>query len=100
GASESTSGSTEVQVPFEPNLRGAQVPPQTDNSGFSEDLAAATTHFLVADSAGNYVCATQSQSLHFGAGVVPPGTGVVMNDSMSNFNFVNADNPNFATPGR
>lgn len=84
------------------NLPGGQVPPQAsfDDSGFSADVAAATTHFLVADSAGNIVCATQSQSLHFGAGVVPPGTGVVLNDSMSNFAYGEAKSINYVAPGK
>lgn len=67
---------------------------------FSESLMAATTHFAVVDAQGNVVCATQSQSLHFGAGVVPPGTGVVMNDSMSNFGYTDSKHPNFIAPGR
>ena len=71
-----------------------------DDSGSSESAMAATTHFLVADADGNIVCATQSQSLHFGAGVVPPGTGVVLNDSMSNLSFSEKHSPNYATPGK
>jgi gamma-glutamyltranspeptidase/glutathione hydrolase len=71
-----------------------------DDSGASESAMAATTHFLVADAAGNIVCATQSQSLHFGAGVVPPGTGVVLNDSMSNFNFTDPASINYVAPGK
>lgn len=67
---------------------------------FFESPLAATTHFLVADAQGNIVCATQSQSLHFGAGVVPPGTGVVMNDSMSNFAYADAKSLNFVAPGK
>ena len=67
---------------------------------FYEDPMAATTHWLVADAQGNIVCATQSLSLHFGAGVVPPGTGVVLNDSMSNFSFAQSKNPNYVAPGR
>jgi gamma-glutamyltranspeptidase/glutathione hydrolase len=65
-----------------------------------EDPAAATTHWLVVDAAGNIVCATQSQSLHFGAGVVPPGTGVVMNDSMSNFAYSDTKSLNFIALGK
>jgi gamma-glutamyltranspeptidase/glutathione hydrolase len=61
---------------------------------------AATTHFIVADAAGNIVCATQSQSLHFGAGVVPPGTGVVLNDSMSNFAYTDPRSINYVAPGK
>jgi gamma-glutamyltranspeptidase/glutathione hydrolase len=71
-----------------------------DNSGSSASAMAATTHFLVADAAGNIVCVTQSQSLHFGAGVVPPGTGVVLNDSMSNFSFNEPTSPNYVAPGK
>lgn len=71
-----------------------------DESGFSENYAAATTHFAVIDAAGNIVCATQSQSLHFGAGVVAPGTGVVLNDSMSNFSVFDPASVNFVAPGK
>jgi gamma-glutamyltranspeptidase/glutathione hydrolase len=71
-----------------------------DDSGASAALAAATTHFAVADAAGNIVCATQSLSLHFGAGVVPPGTGVVLNDSMSNFAFNDPGSINYVAPGK
>jgi gamma-glutamyltranspeptidase/glutathione hydrolase len=70
----------------------------TLDESFSEDAMAATTHFIVADSHGNVVCATQSLSVHFGAGVVPPGTGVVLNDSMSNFEFKDAKNPDYLAP--
>ena len=71
-----------------------------EDSPFFESAMAATTHFIVVDRAGNIVCATQSQSLHFGAGVVPPGTGVVMNDSMSNFSYSDPKSGNYVAPGR
>lgn len=58
-----------------------------------------TTHYVVVDPAGNIVCATQSLSHHFGAGVVAPGTGVVMNNSASNFTF-RGGGANAAAPGR
>jgi gamma-glutamyltranspeptidase/glutathione hydrolase len=64
------------------------------------EVLGSTTHWLVADSQGNIVCATQSQSLHFGAGVVAPGTGVVLNDTMSDFTFTEAQHPNFVGSGR
>lgn len=64
------------------------------------DVHASTTHFIVVDAAGNIVCATQSQSLHFGAGVVAPGTGIVLNDSMSNFAYANPRSVNYAAPGK
>ena len=69
-------------------------------SPWAESPRAATTQWMVVDAAGNIACATQSLSLHFGAGVVPPGTGIVLNDSMSNFNYVDPANLNFVAPGK
>jgi gamma-glutamyltranspeptidase/glutathione hydrolase len=60
----------------------------------------ATTHLVVVDRHGNVACVTQSLSLHFGAGVIAPGTGVVLNNTMSNFNYTNAKLPNHAAPGK
>jgi gamma-glutamyltranspeptidase / glutathione hydrolase len=73
---------------------------QWDDSGFSDSAMAATTHFLVVDGKGNIVCATQSLSLHFGAGVVAPTTGVVLNNSMSNFDYTDPQALNYVAPGR
>jgi gamma-glutamyltranspeptidase/glutathione hydrolase len=61
--------------------------------------AAETTHFVVIDGAGNIVSATQSLSLHFGAGMVVPGTGIVLNNTLSNFNTISGS-PNEVAPGR
>lgn len=44
-----------------------------------------TTHFVVWDRSGNVACVTQSLSHHFGSGVVVPGTGVLFNNSLTNF---------------
>ncbi len=44
-----------------------------------------TTHFSVLDAEGNRVAATLSINLPFGAGFVPPGTGVLLNDEMDDF---------------
>lgn len=66
-----------------------------------EPLAlASTTHFVIVDAAGNVVCATQSLSSHFGAGVVAPRTGVVLNNSMSDFAHDPRDEFNQIAPGR
>jgi gamma-glutamyltranspeptidase / glutathione hydrolase len=65
-----------------------------------EPVHASTTHFIVVDAAGNVVCATQSQSLHFGAAVVAPGTGIVLNDTMSNFAFANPRGVNYLAPSK
>ncbi|HND61596.1 MAG TPA: gamma-glutamyltransferase [Opitutaceae bacterium] len=66
----------------------------------NEEAVASTTHFIVVDAAGNVVCATQSLSVHFGAGVVAPGTGIVLNNSMSNFEYGDRTHPNALAPGR
>lgn len=44
-----------------------------------------TTHFSVLDAEGNRVAATLSINYPFGAAVVPPGTGVLLNDEMDDF---------------
>ncbi|MSU66868.1 MAG: gamma-glutamyltransferase family protein [Opitutus sp.] len=71
-----------------------------EDGPFYESPMAATTQWMVVDAAGNIACCTQSQSLHFGAGVVAPGTGVVLNDSMTNFSFDEPRSLNFIAPGR
>ncbi len=65
-----------------------------------EDTNASTTHFVIVDAGGNIVTATQSLSLHFGAGVVVPGTGIILNDSMSNFSFGDTASPNAVAAGQ
>ena len=44
-----------------------------------------TTHFSVIDASGNRVSATLSINIPFGAGFVPEGTGVVLNNEMDDF---------------
>ena len=44
-----------------------------------------TTHLSVVDAAGNAVALTTTINYGFGAGVVAPGTGVLMNDEMDDF---------------
>lgn len=44
-----------------------------------------TTHFSIIDSDGNAVASTQTINDYFGAAVVAPGTGVVLNDEMDDF---------------
>jgi gamma-glutamyltranspeptidase/glutathione hydrolase len=77
--------------------KAAEWKTRTEDSAYA---LAATTHFIVVDARGNIVCATQSLSVHFGAGVVPPGTGVVLNNSMGTFAYANPASVNFIAPGR
>jgi len=44
-----------------------------------------TTHFSIIDRDGNRVAATLSINTPFGCGVMPPGTGVVLNNEMDDF---------------
>ena len=44
-----------------------------------------TTHFSIIDDEGNIVSATQTINLLYGSGLVPPGTGVILNDEMDDF---------------
>ena len=75
------------------------MPPATSETEESPENAE-TTHFIVMDKAGNIVCATQSLSLHWGAAVVAPGTGILLNDSLSNFGFGPRKYVNSAEPGK
>jgi gamma-glutamyltranspeptidase / glutathione hydrolase len=44
-----------------------------------------TTHYSVVDEAGNAVAATYTLNGYFGAGVVAPGTGFLLNNEMDDF---------------
>jgi gamma-glutamyltranspeptidase/glutathione hydrolase len=56
-----------------------------------------TTSFSVADKDGNVITVTQTINGYFGAGVVPEGTGILLNDEMADFvpdpSSVNAPGP-------
>lgn len=61
---------------------------------------ASTTHFVIKDARGNWVSATQSLSYHFGACVVVPGTGMLLNNSLSNFATASEDSVNILGAGK
>jgi gamma-glutamyltranspeptidase/glutathione hydrolase len=44
-----------------------------------------TTHFSIIDAQGNRVAGTQTVNLLFGSGLIPPGTGVLLNNEMDDF---------------
>lgn len=56
-------------------LSGEQTPMEDDE----------TTHFSIIDAEGNLVAGTQTVNLLFGSGLIPPGTGVLLNDEMDDF---------------
>lgn len=78
----------------------SQPVPQPLEPTLDDESDASTSHLVVADSEGNVVCITQSLSFHFGASVVAPGTGVLLNNSMSNFNVTNRKSVNTLAPGK
>jgi len=60
-------------------------------------LSPSTTSLSVVDKAGNMVALTQTISDFFGAKVVVPGTGIILNNEMKNFS---ARGPNVMAPGK
>jgi gamma-glutamyltranspeptidase/glutathione hydrolase len=59
-----------------------------------------TTHFVVADAAGNIVSATQTLGNAFGARIMAEGTGVWLNNSLAYSTFEPKGNPMDAHAGR
>jgi gamma-glutamyltranspeptidase/glutathione hydrolase len=55
-------------------------------TGLSLPESIQTTHLSIADKDGNMVALTQSIDQFFGSGVVVPGTGILLNDGMGDFN--------------
>ena len=58
---------------------------QLAGGAIDRQRGADTTHFSIIDHEGNRVAATLSINYPFGAGVVPPGTGVILNNEMDDF---------------
>ncbi|HVS10694.1 MAG TPA: gamma-glutamyltransferase [Planctomycetota bacterium] len=59
-----------------------------------------TTHFVVADAAGNVVSATVTLGHGFGSAVMVEGTGILLNNSLAYSTFEPKGNPMDALPGR
>lgn len=52
---------------------------------FDDDESTDTTHFSVADTAGNVVANTYTLNFSFGSHIVVPGTGMLLNNEMADF---------------
>jgi gamma-glutamyltranspeptidase / glutathione hydrolase len=64
----------------------AKATPSASLGGYATDPGGQdTTHFSILDSEGNRVAATLSINYPFGACIVPPGTGVLLNNEMDDF---------------
>jgi gamma-glutamyltranspeptidase/glutathione hydrolase len=57
-------------------------------SSVAHDPGMHTTHFSIIDADGNMVATTQTVNTHFGSCLVPPGTGVFLNNEMDDFALV------------
>ncbi len=67
------------------DIRPDRATPSVPLSGQAGVEGQDTTHFSILDNEGNRVAATLSINYPFGAGFVPPGTGVLLNDEMDDF---------------
>ncbi len=68
--------------------------------GLDKEKEQHTTHFVVADSEGNIVTATQTLGGGFGSRLMPEGTGIWLNNSLSFCTFEPKGGPMDAHPGR
>ncbi len=80
-----------LSTDYAAGLRSTIRPDKALASGFlsgdlpEENQGTQTTHFSVIDEDGNRVAATLSINTAFGAGFVPEGTGVLLNNEMDDF---------------
>ena len=79
-------------ISMESSLRG--IP-----AGHPKDKGGDTTTFVVADGEGNVVSVVQSLWNGFGAGIIPDGTGVFLNNRMTDFS-LDPDSPNVLEGGK
>jgi gamma-glutamyltranspeptidase/glutathione hydrolase len=68
--------------------------------GMADGESESTTHFVVADAAGNVVSATITLGHGFGSAVMVEGTGILLNNSLAYSTFEPKGNPMDAIPGR
>ena len=95
-ASASPAASASASAAASPGPResaSAEVPNLAEQPGH-------TTHFVVADREGNVVSMTQTLGDIFGSKVMPEGTGIWLNNSITYSDFEPAGNPLDVFPGR
>ena len=88
-------GSVPEFAPGQPSRLHANSP--VIGGGSSAGSSGTTTHLCAADNQGNFVSLTNTLMAGFGSGVVPAGTGVMMNNGMMWFDPVPA-RPNSIAP--
>jgi len=85
--------------PFDPTIKPVGTIAQV--TGDPRSGAGHTTHFNVIDGRGNMVGWTSTISSAWGSGLMVPGYGFMLNDSLGNFNHrpTLSDNPDAVDPG-
>ncbi len=71
----------EIRAKIDPNRAGVSADLKPAGMGESHE----TTHYSIVDSQGNAVAVTYTLNGSFGARVVAPGTGVLLNNEMDDF---------------
>jgi gamma-glutamyltranspeptidase / glutathione hydrolase len=66
-------------------ITDSAIPPESIYSTDIQSEGANTTHYSVVDDEGNAVAVTYTINSYFGAGVVAPGTGFLLNNEMDDF---------------
>lgn len=97
--------SADPRNPYVKLQRAAEIAPSQDLFNplaltVDEPEYASTTHLIIIDRLGNAVCCTQSLGLHFGAAVLAPGTGILLNADINNFSLKTTSSINAIAPGK
>ena len=74
--------------------------PRAEAPADDEPVQGSTTHLIIIDRVGDIVCCTQSLGIHFGAAVVAPGTGFLVNADLNNFALNTPTSKNYIAPGK
>jgi gamma-glutamyltranspeptidase/glutathione hydrolase len=82
---------------IQPGRTAGDYPAEAFASGEDKEDSANTTHLCVVDKDGNIVSLTQSINHFFGSGIVPEGTGFLLNNHMDDFDG-NPQSPNAPGP--
>ena len=78
-------------------IRADAITPKVTAGDVKKHESPSTTSLSVVDAQGNMVALTQTLSEFFGAKVVVPGTGIILNNEMKNFG---TRGPNAIAPGK
>lgn len=84
-------------LPYEPGSAGHKIESQTIPPQAPKGLN--TTHFSIIDRWGNIVSYTSTIERTWGSGITVPGYGFLLNNELTDFNFIPAANVAIGNPG-